>query len=134
MKCVAKRGCGKPVPPRLLACRAHWACVRKPLQDAVWRFYRAGQERDKRPSLSYLAVQQRVIAELAFRPNDEKAAEAAMPYLLASEKFRRAAIDAGLGDPLHGVVRTPPLHIYDADLERAATSPRAPLSDKAANR
>ena len=122
-------GCGKAVPPRMFACRGHWASVRPALQRAVWREYTEGQEVTKRVSLRYLAVQQRAVAELAFRPNDEKAAEQAMPYLLASEKFRRAAIDAGLGDPLQGVVRTPPLHIFEAD---TTTPSRAPLSGKGA--
>lgn len=92
--------CETPVPPSLLFCRPHWFALRVVMQRAVWRFYRKGQEKDKRPSLSYLAVQQRAIAELVFRPNDEAAAAAAVPYLAASEDFRQRAIEVGEGDPI----------------------------------
>jgi hypothetical protein len=89
----------------MFACRGHWASVRKVLQDAIWREFREGQEVDKRPSLRYLAVQQRAVAELAFKPNDEEAARVAAEYLVNSERFRKAAIDAGAGDPLAGIAR-----------------------------
>lgn len=97
-------GCNRIVAPRLFACRAHWFELRLPLRNAIWREYREGQEDDKRPSVRYLCVQQRAVAELAFKPNDEEAARIAAPYLMASEKFRRQAIAQGLGDPLAGIV------------------------------
>lgn len=54
--------CTRAVPPRMFMCRAHWFSLRKPIRDAIWNEYRSGQEIDKRPSLRYLAVQQRAIA------------------------------------------------------------------------
>jgi len=48
------RGCQTPVPPRLLMCGRHWRMVPKPLQRAVWRKYRPGQEVDKTPTREYL--------------------------------------------------------------------------------
>ena len=96
-------GCNRPVPPSLFMCRRHWFALRKPLRDAIWREYRPGQEDDKRPSSRYMAVQRRAIGELLFKPNDEKAAALAAPYLLEAEAWRRRAIDAGLGDPLEGL-------------------------------
>jgi hypothetical protein len=70
------------------------------MRDAVWREYRRGQEVDKRPSVRYLAVQQRAIGEVVFRANDERAAREAAPYLIKSEYYRSRAISAGDGDPL----------------------------------
>lgn len=96
-------GCQKAVPPRMFMCLAHWRKVRKPLQDAIWREYRPGQENDKSPSARYMAVQRRAVAEVAFRPNDEKAATDAAPYLIESELWRDRAIAAGDGDPLAGI-------------------------------
>lgn len=99
-------GCDARVPPRMFVCGAHWARLRDPLRRAIRREYRPGQERDKRPSLRYMAVQQLAVAELAFRPHDEKAALDAAAYILAAEQWRRRALAAGLGDPLAGLVRT----------------------------
>jgi hypothetical protein len=96
-------GCKTPVPASLFMCRAHWYSLRKPLRDAIWREYRHGQENDKRPSPRYLAVQQRAVAEVAFRPNDEQAASDAAPYALAAERWRQVAIERGDGDPLEGL-------------------------------
>lgn len=93
-------GCGIVIPPRLFMCRQHWYSLSRRLQTAIWREYRSGQERDKKPSLRYLAVAQRAIGELAFLPDDEQAAAAAAPYLLRAEVFRNRAIGAGGGDPL----------------------------------
>jgi hypothetical protein len=84
----------------MFACRPHWFALRKPLRDAIWREYRQGQEADKLPSYRYMAVQQRAVGELAFRPHDEQAARDAAPYLLNSEIYREKAIAAGQGDPL----------------------------------
>jgi hypothetical protein len=44
------------------------------MRDAIWAEYTAGQERTKMPTVRYLAVQQRAIGEVAFKPNDEDAA------------------------------------------------------------
>lgn len=48
--------CDVPVPPSLLACRPHWYMLPQELRDEIWRTYRKGQDRDKRPSLEYLAT------------------------------------------------------------------------------
>lgn len=96
--------CETQVPERMLMCRPHWFSVRSALQRAIWREYRSGQERTKRPSLRYLAVQQLVICEVAFRPNDEAAAAIAAGYLARAMTFRQKAIDAGEGDPLVGLL------------------------------
>lgn len=103
--CCHALGCSKNVPASMFLCRSHWYALRKPLRDAIWREYRLGQERDKRPSMRYLAVQQRAVGELAFKPNDEDAARIAARYLVSSETWRRAAIDRGEGDPLEGITR-----------------------------
>lgn len=97
-------GCTRAVPPRMFACREHWAAVRRVLRDAIWKEYRPGQEIDKNPSLRYLAVQRLAVAELAFRPNDEAAAAVAAPYLAAAVKFANMAVDAGQSNPLFGLV------------------------------
>lgn len=49
-------GCGKMVPPALWGCKAHWFALPKGLRDRIWATYRAGQERDGRPSPEYLAA------------------------------------------------------------------------------
>lgn len=97
-------GCEVQVPPAMFMCKEHWYALPKRLRDAVWREYRPGQENDKQPSLRYLAVQQRAIAELVFKPNDEAAAALAAPYLVRSHKYRMQAKAAGLGDPLRLVI------------------------------
>lgn len=97
--------CKRPVPPRIFACKEHWFALSQNLRDAIWREYRNGQERDKRPSLRYLAVQQLACAHLAFRPNDEGAARRALPYIEKALAFRKKAIAEGLGDPLGGLLR-----------------------------
>lgn len=96
-------GCTRVVPPKRFACIAHWFALRLPLRNAIWREYQDGQEQRKDPSVRYLAVQRRAVAELAFKPDDEDAARIAAPYLMASEQFRQKAIEMGLGDPLAGI-------------------------------
>ena len=93
----------------MFACRTHWAAVRPALQQAIWREYKNGQEVRKDPSLRYLAVQQRAVGELAFKPHDEEAARIAAEYLWKSEAFRKRAIEAGLGDPLVGLTAHAPV-------------------------
>src|SRR5678815_2774245 len=50
-------GCGKPVPPKLLMCLAHWKMVAPALKRLVWAFYKPGQETRKDPSPGYMIVQ-----------------------------------------------------------------------------
>ena len=97
-------GCNRQVPPRMFACRAHWFALPKKTQDAIWREYRNGQEIDKKPSLRYLAVQRLACAQLVFKPDNEKAALAALAYGAEAFGFAKQAIDAGFGDPLEGLV------------------------------
>jgi len=89
----------------MFMCRSHWFSLRKQMRDAIWKEYRPGQEDDKRPSPRYMAVQRRAVAEVAFKPNDEKAAADAAPYALDAMRWRQVAIDAGLGDPLAGLAK-----------------------------
>lgn len=81
-------------------CKPHWAALPKPIRDAVWREYRLGQERDKRPSSRYLAVQRLAVAHTAFLLEDEEAALVAATYLILAEGFASRAIEEGAGDPL----------------------------------
>lgn len=97
-------GCERRVPPAMFACRSHWYQLRKPMRDAIWREYRAGQEIDKKPSLRYLAVQRLAVGELAFKPHDEEAARIAAQYIAEATIWRRRAMEAGQGDPLAGLL------------------------------
>jgi len=92
-------GCTATVPPSMFMCRIHWFKLKKTTRDAIWREYRPGQENDKSPSIRYMAVQQRAIAEAAFVPRDEAAARIAAQYLLKAMEWRERAIAEGQGDP-----------------------------------
>lgn len=96
--------CYTQVPPRMFMCRRHWSKLRPQVRAAVWREYRSGQERDKRPSDRYLAVASLAIAELVFVPHSETAAREALPYLDRALRARARAIDTGHGDPLDGLI------------------------------
>lgn len=48
--------CGKPVPPRLVVCSGCWFLLPLPLRNAIWKFYRPGQEIRKDPTLEYIAA------------------------------------------------------------------------------
>jgi len=39
--------------------------VPRDIQDAIWRYYRPGQEIDKNPSAEYMTVQRQVVAAVA---------------------------------------------------------------------
>lgn len=54
-------GCEIPVPPRMLMCRRHWRQVPRLIQAQIWRYYRPGQEIDKRPSAEYLRAMKAAI-------------------------------------------------------------------------
>jgi len=47
-------GCEIEIAPRLFMCRRHWFALPRPLRDAVWKTYRAGQESDKLPGAAYI--------------------------------------------------------------------------------
>lgn len=97
-------GCIRIVPPRMFCCKPHWYKLPKRIRDAIWREYRPGQEIDKRPSLRYLAVQQLACVYLVFKPNSEKAAAEAMVYGARAIELGKKAVEAGLGDPLDGLI------------------------------
>ncbi len=46
--------CGKPIPPHLVSHSSAWFALPKKLRDDIWRTYRAGQEDDKRPTMTYI--------------------------------------------------------------------------------
>jgi hypothetical protein len=99
-------GCVVRVPPALFMCKPHWFSLRKPLRDAIWRMYRPGQEDDKKPSASYMAVQRRAVGELAFKTNRE----ISVRLMLESEKWAAVALLNGECDPLDGL-RAHPLSL-----------------------
>ena len=74
------------------------------IRDAIWREYRPGQERDKDPSLRYLAVQRLALAHSVFRAYDEKATLNAIAYAAQAMRYAKEAIAAGQGDPLEGLI------------------------------
>lgn len=53
-------GCSKEVPPRMWGCSTHWFKLPKQLRDKVWAAYVPGQEINKTPSESYIAVAKEV--------------------------------------------------------------------------
>lgn len=95
--------CNRRVPPRMLMCAPHWGALPAKIQRAIWREYRRGQEIDKNPSLRYLAVQRLACAYSVFKPNDEAAVLAALPYLGEALRYARIATEQGHGDPLEGL-------------------------------
>ena len=64
--CHAER-CAIEIPARLLMCRRHWMMVPLELQQAVWRHYRRGQERDKQVTREWLAAARAAIEAVAKR-------------------------------------------------------------------
>lgn len=77
----------------MFACREHWYRLPQEFRDAIWREYRPGQERDKRPSERYLAVQCAARAMLASdRAEFERLAADALVW-------RMAAFWSRSGDP-----------------------------------
>ena len=97
-------GCDVAVPPNMFMCKRHWYSLSKAIRDAIWREYTPGQERTKAPTMRYLAVQQFAICRAAFKPNDEAAALVCEQHLSRAQYWREAAIAAGAGDPLEGLL------------------------------
>lgn len=93
-------GCNVEVPPKLFMCKPHWYSLRKKIRDAIWDEYRPGQETDKNPSERYMAVQQRAVAEVAYR---EFGMSVTKPYNDNAEHWREVAIVRGMGDPLEAL-------------------------------
>ena len=117
-------GCMQIIPAAKFVCPMHWRRLPGPFKAAILREYKAGQEVTKTPSMRYMAVQRSAVATLAFKPNDEKAARAAAPYLLEAQLWRQRAIDAGDGDPLAGL-NPPRERIDEAETIRIIGSIRA---------
>lgn len=117
--------CNRIVPARMFACKFHWYKLPKKIQDAIWDEYRNGQEITKRPTFRYMAVQRLACAYLVFEPHSEKAVRKALPYLAEAIRYQKAAIEAGLGDPLENLI--PKEWPTKESLEKAATRPAARL-------
>lgn len=98
--------CARTVPPAKLACVQHWFALPEKLREAIWRYYRRGQETDKSPSESYLAVQQLCLCHWVFKPHDEEAAKRSAGHLILAQHYRERAIAKGQPDPLEGLVPT----------------------------
>jgi len=81
-------------------CRPHWYSLRKKMRDAIWNEYRPGQENDKHPSERYMSVQQRAVAEVAYK---EFGMDVAKRYIENAEHWRELAIVHGWGDPLEAL-------------------------------
>ncbi|MDT7040841.1 hypothetical protein [Candidatus Nitronereus thalassa] len=63
--CHAK-GCGTPIPSRLLMCRPHWALVPPPLKRRVLEAFTPGQERGQvRPSQEWTQAAMAAIKAVA---------------------------------------------------------------------
>lgn len=58
-------GCEVEIAPAFLMCSKHWRMVPKPLQAAVWRYFRPGQEQAKDPSPAYLAAMLAAVRSVA---------------------------------------------------------------------
>lgn len=97
-------GCDRLVPPQMWGCPTHWFALPQKIRKAIWREYRPGQERDKDPSLRYLAVQRLACAYSVFRAHDEKAVLAAFGHIAAAMGYAKECVEAGLGDPIDGLI------------------------------
>lgn len=53
--------CRKPISPALVVHRKAWFQVPRGLRSTIWRYYREGQEKSKRPSPEYLEALHDVI-------------------------------------------------------------------------
>lgn len=47
-------GCQKEIKPSVLMCSNHWRKVPDDIKDDIWKYYRRGQEIDRKPSIDYL--------------------------------------------------------------------------------
>lgn len=52
-KCHAIK-CNVRVSPTIHMCYKHWKSLPKKIRDDIWKYYRKGQEVDKKPSPEYL--------------------------------------------------------------------------------
>jgi len=56
--------CTVEVPPEMFMCRKHWYRLPKSYRDAIWAYYRPGQEVTKTPSREYLLAARAAIRAL----------------------------------------------------------------------
>lgn len=64
-------GCKEQVPPAMWGCRAHWFRLPLYLRNKIWAAYRPGQEKDLRPSRTYLKVAQEAEDWIRANHNDK---------------------------------------------------------------
>lgn len=66
MTSCAAIGCAIKIPTKYLMCGRHWHMVSTPLQDAVYHYYRKGQESGRVPiTANYRAAARRAIEYVA---------------------------------------------------------------------
>lgn len=75
-------GCNKDVPPAVWGCRAHWYKLPEVIRDKIWNAFRAGQEKDMRPSRDYVAAAQEAQAWIAANYPSTPAETPAQGFLL----------------------------------------------------
>ena len=92
-------GCPRDVPPRLWGCRPHWFRLPQAIRNEIWQHYRPGQERDKHPSVDYVAAARRARAYALEHPDPALAPPAERE---PRTRTRCVAVDAG--DPLGRVL------------------------------
>lgn len=51
----------------MVMCGKHWRQVPARIQAAVWKYYRKGQEVDKKPSIQYIVAQRAAIWAVALK-------------------------------------------------------------------
>lgn len=50
--------CTRQVPPAMWGCSPHWFALPWTIRNDIWKSYRPGQEKDMRPSESYMQAAQ----------------------------------------------------------------------------
>lgn len=108
-------GCLRTVPPRMFACRRHWAMVPRWLQAKLWAAYRPGQERTKEITPWYVLVQTRCRLAITEAEGSLHASRVRMELagmlrgILAEDAPERAATDEQAVEALDVVLREPGL-------------------------
>ncbi len=69
-------GCTRKVKPAVFMCYPHWKLVPPEIQAAIWKNFRPGQEKDKRPSEGYQHAAKRAIDAVRDTEEQESAAAA----------------------------------------------------------
>lgn len=58
-------GCRAIVAPSMWGCDRHWSMVPPALRVAILRYYRPGQEQDKKPSTQYMRAARAAVVAVA---------------------------------------------------------------------